>query len=89
MTAAVMDVVMKMRRVSLTRRFLSAPPQCSGRLESLEKQERLSKMEFFKLKGSRKCWFIEILQTNTFFNKVKFIIHNFIVIKRNRLMKNS
>lgn len=66
MTAAVMDVVMKMRRVSLTRRFLSAPPQCSGRLESLEKQERLSKMEFFKLKGSKKCWFKEICRQTHF-----------------------
>lgn len=49
MKVVVMDEVMKMRRViglqSLIHRFLSAPPQRSGSLQSLEKQKELSKTE--------------------------------------------
>lgn len=46
MTVYATDGVMKMRRViglqSVTHRFHSAPPQCLGNLQSLEKQERLN-----------------------------------------------
>ena len=65
----VMDVVMRMRTAkglqSQIRRFLSAPPQYSGSLQSQEKQERLSNMEnVLKIRNHRvsfeKCPFLEI-----------------------------
>lgn len=69
MTMDVMDVVMRMRTAkglqSQIRRFLSAPPQYSGSLQSQEKQERLSNMEnVLKIRNHRvsfeKCPFLEI-----------------------------
>lgn len=69
MTMDVMDVVMRVRTViglqSQIRRFLSAPPQYSWSLKSLEKQERLSDTEnVSKIRNHRKsfkkCHFLEI-----------------------------